>query len=734
MNKQEALNILHITEEDFFNNKILKVFNGVAGSAKSTAAAILLQLTDSYARYTSTHRLKNDAIMRFGGDTFTIAGGLFNTEDGIFFASEKEIHYKNILIDEALQTDGRLFTLLKKLVGKVNIIVCTDSKQMLPPVAEGSILKQFNEFCNLDFVKKIDLDHSLRAVNEISQEMYNDCYKEADNGKFDLYDRYKLSMNWCWLDDISYSKDNAYICHSNELEDILYKKYKLYDRYDLDLLPKGGIASKNIEDLNVENYNILSQKEALRTKLRSYFQISNVGSVTRYQGSEVQVGHKLYFLVNPNDIVGNREFYTMITRAKDVNDITLVFTRPEKKKEPFTQFFGHPVLKPKALKITDDTVIPRCDGKTIEAVREESKTAEKPIKEDELQKPYIDELLLDASRKDGVYYNILINNGKVVKEYTSEESKKPKTSLYSLLNKSQGTSFDCMEDFLRAYEKMSILYKREIHKNIDTIITPQTFDYQFNHTKNFMYSAGIDVYSAYPTAFKYGKIYDGRFFESFEEVSENDFWKEEDKYVGFFFNNSFYGQKGMIITDALVKTMREYDKEFEAFYIGRSPVLKNAKFVDYLYKKVYKSYEDKKFVRDNIRYGWMQKPFLDKIYTSDDKKEWFYGVNESQRYELLMCCVQSDMFNFIIKCKQIIYGNLQEGVCQVDCLYFNKELWTEEVKEEINKIRGNVDYRIFENKKQGKTSEKPIIYKTYEELKSKEDIEKKRSHHKKKPL
>ena len=125
---------------------------------------------------------------------------------------------------------------------------------------------------------------------------------------------------------------------------------------------------------------------------------------------------------------------------------------------------------------------------------------------------------------------------------------------------------------------------------------------------------------------------------------------------------------------------------------------------------------------NNVDYYFVDKEQFTKgvlnnnFYTVNCYNNWFYGINIDHTYELLMCCVQSEILNFIIQCKNIIFNNIQEGRCCVDCIYFNKELQTDEVKDKINNIRGNFDYRIFLNINDGKTSEKPVIYKTYKDL------------------
>lgn len=718
MNKEYALEILKISEEDFFDKNIVKVFDGIAGSAKSTAAAFLLKDTN-YARYTSTNKLRKDAENRFGGDTFTIAGGLFNTENGVFFASEKENEYENILIDEALQTDCKLFSYVEKMVGKKNVIICTDSKQMLPPTFGSSVLEKFKKFCSLDFVKCVNLYHSLRAINKESQDMYNKCYKFAEINDTRLFDFYKDLLPVCDIKNITYSRKNAYICHSNKIENFLYDKQRLFDRYELDLIPKGGIASKNIEDLDIQKYNIFSQKQALKTGARSYFQISNVGSVTRYQGSEINDGNKLYFFLSNGDCVFNREFYTMITRAKNINDIFLVYVDvPEKNN--INSFFGHEIKQPTTLQVFDDTLIPGSGGLTVgEAIENKNNRME-------IDETLANRITKEASSKDEVYYKKLTKNGSSIRiNYSLNENSK--TSLRCLLNKTQGTSFDFMAEFLEAFESVqyehadeifeSQEYSRIVNKQfIDAIIAPVNFDDRSVRGLKTKYTAGLDMCAAQPSSLKFGKMCDGHDFISYREISEDVFWKCKDEFVGFFLNISHYGSVGMIITDPLVETMKELDKDFKALFIGCSPILQNIEGANQMYDKVCNTYEDKEMIHKSIHQGFMQRPYLTKIYVGEGKSNQFYGINIDQTYELLMCCVQSETTNFIMKCKNIIFGNLQEGRCCVDCVYFNKELQTEEVKDKINSIRGNFNYRVFLNINDGKTSEKPVIYKTYKDL------------------
>lgn len=729
MNKQEALSILNITEDEFFDKNKIKVFDGIAGCAKSTASAVLLDGTD-YGRYTSTNKLKRDAFNRFGGNTFTIAGGLFYNKGGEFMTEFKDAPFDNLLIDEVLQAGRRVLDYALSVVGKKNVIICTDSKQMLPPGCGLSLINTFNEFCNEERVIVKKITKSLRPVNDESTKLYNACYSKADEQNASLFKRYKKLFSTASIDDVDYNINNAYICHTNDIEKILYKKWGLSARYDIDLLTKGGIASKDIEDIDITRYSILPQSEAVRMKTISYLQPSNVGSVTRYQGSEVTSDNKLYYFLSEDSVVYNREFYTLITRAKDINNIVLVYVKDPA--DAFTTIFDRPVMKPEKLVITEDTPV-SADGTSMKEIRIASELfGEKPLKENELQDFYIKNVIEQKRIEDGKFYTSLATDKGVVKVYDPYENEKKeeksvkRTSMASLMKKTPGAYFEEMEKFYKSFEKVQRNNINEIKKAceyadtfegfFDYIRTPSNMDDRLLKMKAESYTAGLDMYSAYPCAFHFGKVCDGRTFYSFEELPEDEFWEQQDKMVGFFMNCSCFGKVGSIITDSLVKTFKDNYKDFKALYIGACPVLENPSFAEWLYKKAYKSKEDKKELKEQIHYGWLQKKFLERIFIDNKTGERFYGINENNRYELVMCCVQSDMINFTTKCKLAIYGDVRFGTSRIDCIYFDEGLWNDEAREKIESFRGGYDFRIFKNEKDGKTADKPVIYKTYKDL------------------
>lgn len=126
------LNIFGISDDVMLDPRIVKIICGIAGSAKSSNIDKFFRAKGiDYARFTSTNKLKRDAQNRYGCYCDTIAGGLFHTDDGLFFSEEKDSPYENIVIDEILQTDIKVIEWVKNNYGDCNIIVTTDSHQML---------------------------------------------------------------------------------------------------------------------------------------------------------------------------------------------------------------------------------------------------------------------------------------------------------------------------------------------------------------------------------------------------------------------------------------------------------------------------------------------------------------------------------------------------------------------------------------------------------------------------
>lgn len=124
--------IFSFTEQQFLDPNLVKVIYGVAGRGKSSIINDFFQSRRiSYLWTTSTNKLKRDAMERYGCNASTVCSALFTSENGQFYIDEKEPECKTIIIDEILQTSPKVLDWIRHHVGKYNIIVLTDTHQML---------------------------------------------------------------------------------------------------------------------------------------------------------------------------------------------------------------------------------------------------------------------------------------------------------------------------------------------------------------------------------------------------------------------------------------------------------------------------------------------------------------------------------------------------------------------------------------------------------------------------
>lgn len=124
--------IFSFTEEQFLDPNLVKVVYGVAGRGKSSIINDFFRSHNiPYLWTTSTNKLKRDAIERYGCEASTVCSALFTSENGQFYLEEKDPDCKTIIIDEILQTSPKVLKWIENHVGRYNIIVLTDMKQML---------------------------------------------------------------------------------------------------------------------------------------------------------------------------------------------------------------------------------------------------------------------------------------------------------------------------------------------------------------------------------------------------------------------------------------------------------------------------------------------------------------------------------------------------------------------------------------------------------------------------
>lgn len=687
-------NFFGIENEDFLNNNYFKVINGIAGSAKSTNCdTILNEFLIEYGRYTSTNRAKRDAIARFGGHVDTIAGGLFNTFDGVFYSSEKEVPYDTVVIDEVLQSDPRVFDWIEHHVGKVNIIVCTDSKQMLTPSVGDVMIARFEKLISKKNCIYVNLSKSFRPRTEKTERYFTECFN-ADSDGFDLFEEFRKTHEPKSIYDISFNVDDIFITHTNECERFIYTVWNLYNRTDAELIPKGVIAREDKADAS--KYPIVPQSDVKRG-VNAYLQIGTVGSPTRYQGSEVKIGRKLYYIYQVGAKVSNREWYTVATRCWDIDSIELievVLTKTER----LTSFNGIPVLKKTIPQIEKNDEIDKLIGDRTMITDDESGT------------------LTGYTNCRPGEYNIpgeFYYNGKRI----SVEHKIPKThkmSCASLLKKDPDLSYgNYMPEFYRAYEKAQ--KRAELDNITEVILAPSG---KSDKPKS-EYEYGIDFFGSYPTILNIEKMpTSGFFFTGDDHGIFHTCVPECEEYVDFYVSsgNSSSIHDGSIVTGELVRWMQE-EVGGTFFYIGSATAKRGTRIGMTVSEKYHTNKETKSDLKKTMHWGYIGRPYLQAV-AYENMKPTGYVVNETQDKQLLMTTIKSMQMLNILKLRYMIYGDLIQGAVVADCLYFD----TDDVNDIFNRaceLLPGYEFRIFKN-----NEEKTVICKNYEELKSRDEIAK----------
>ena len=659
--------IFDITDEDMLNKNLIKVIDGIAGSAKSSKIDTFF--SGNYHRYTSTVRLMKDASRRFDCKSDTIAGGLFTTENGHFFVDMREPEEINVIIDEILQTSSRVLEWCKKYVGKYNIIITTDTRQMLPKQGGESFLKKFKEFCKEDFVIYRQLYKTYRAINEETEEMYNILYNSVDDDNGEMFSLYKNKFDTIKYEDMPFSSSYVYLTHTNNIEELLYKDKDIANRSYIEFIPKGCIAKREVD---LSRYPVLCQNQANKLRTTNYLQASNIGTVTRYQGSEVEDGQKCYFIIEPHSHVCNREFYTALTRCKNMHDFCIVICT-ESKKERLTTFNG--------IKIKDEKVLSLCsDDVDVSIIKDGMIIGEK----------FNDILSVNISTEFEYNPDVIYIDGKKYHRYTEEKMEKGKFDIRTLLKKEPNFDFD-MEEVYKVLDSHGILF----------FDAPHISNTGKSKDDNRYY---LDLFSAYPHILSHGLM---------PKNSVMTF-EESPKKINFYYIDcpEFHGK---IVTGDLGATLYDKYGHLGMLYLFSLDYTKGCKMGKVLEEAATRSIESKTEVK-KILWGILEKKYLDWMGYFDTDMSHFHGTlvrKEYNRYGILMVGILSELYKVMIDLSMI-----EDGYICVDALHFNDEKSIPKLIEKMKKDYPFLRYRIVD-KKDGY-----IVYKNYEDLKTEADIKK----------
>lgn len=681
------MEIFNITEEDFLDPTKVKIIDGIAGAGKSSLIDAFFKSKEiHYMRCTSTNVLRRDAEERYNIPCETVAGGLFTTENCHFFMAEKYPEIKTIVIDEILQTSIKTLDWIDSHKGDYNIIVTTDSCQMLAQDSGVAFLNKFLEYTKNDYCIYRELTETKRARDAQTKGIYSYLYNKVKE-ETKAFDEVKNCFEFIEMDSIDYNPNDVYICHTKEIEEELYQRWGLDSRYDLPLIPKGNIARKQPKDIS--RYPIYSQIKSERHKsVGAYLQIKNIATPTRYQGSEVTDEQTLYYIIEKDSVISNRELYTVLTRCYHMASMKIVYIDLNRKPK-IKEFNNLPVTKYLFYEVKTE---------------EEFNYIKKELKKNFL---FFQKMMMEKQReiglKNGAYNrHCLKYDGTIytVNELVEEEQQKyipPKFTARSLIEKEAYFDYTFMD---------------EVYQILDEHGANRIYYCHYkNNTKKDDYSYDLDLFSAYPAVLKFGKL----------PIDGNIYREESPERLNFYLYKGNDLTPNCIVTDTIANILPRKDTEFlfsTDYRIG-------SKMGDYLWAKAHKTQEDKKSLKC-VHYGYWQKPFLepyvderDSLILNDEtgkmekgiRKTGYYVRVEGHNHELLMVAICCEMLAIILKLITAEYGYVQ-----IDALHFNNKEKMNDLIKIMQTYFPNYDFRI-----EDKTNH-TILYKSYEDLQSKEDI------------
>lgn len=660
--------MLSVTKKVFFDKNIIKIFDCIAGAGKSTYInEFYKKYNVDYVKYCATNQQKRDSDNRFNSNNDTIAGGLFINNGFLFYIEEKDPICKEVVIDEVLQSNIKIIDWVNNHVGKYNIVILTDSRQMLSADIGKLFLKKFKDLMKQDNVKVFTNNITLRARNEKTKNYIEKCYKSVNDENNNIFSSDKGKIKNVSIDDITYSTNNVYIVHNNDIEEELYNKFNLYNNYELPLIPKGKIARLD-KELKKTKYKILPQNRT-KSKNIGYWQVANIATPTRYQGAEVEDGRTLYYCIDNNSIVFNREWYTVISRLHNIENLVVVNIQ-RKEKENLLLRYNNKKIKIKTIY-------------TIEGKYDFLEKEDKHIAKEDFNKlniPYDRNLYYDRTK---VWYN-----GRKYTTYTSGTKQSNKITISSLLKR------ECDFD----YNMASFLKKvSEIGKDIELPCNLTAVRLNLDEKNRDKYQFALDLKASYPHILNFAKL----------PINRNS-----DIKVSLYLSvkENSVTQIGRVITDSLYNILSDEDKE-KFTLITEYDAKIGSEMGTWLYNESIRCIESAIKIKD-IHYGFVERQYLSPIEYNKYKKPTAYVANPENNHGLLMMAIKSEQLMTMIKCKQHIYNDITKGYINADCIYFNTDKDINILGDELKTILYPYDFRIQTNDKK-----KEILYKTYEELK-----------------
>lgn len=698
--------LLGISATTFWDSHIIKVLDGIAGSGKSSMLDTIFKTAGvEYERYTSTNVLKRSAVERYGGHCDTIAGGLFTTDDGKFFSSEKSAGAPVVVIDEALQVGRKAIEWAEHHRGECNIFLLTDSRQMLDPGAGVSLINDFKDFKRRDHVAVVPMTKTLRARTEETEAYYYKTFQSVADDRSLFYD-FKKTHKVISLNDLSYNAGDVYITHTKKIEKRLYQRFNLYTRYDLDLIPKGSIARKPPKDAS--KYPILPQED-IPARLKGYFQIANIGTPTRYQGSECDATKKLYYIVQKGARVSAREWYTVVTRAYDIRSIVIVECEKEKAPAELKTFWGKPVKDTAWASLTGDEMLE--DGRLVKDIDTGTE------KVGRLDRGDILDAMKEVKDTDSIHYREggFSLGGRLVLQ--SKEEEKPALSIASMLAKEPCFSYSFMADFYKRYEEVQESCYGGMICDLPHSASVKARDFE-KCKGDFRY--GLDLQASYPHILDKCKLPIDS--ELITEDSEEWQISRPDTYSFCTVSDSSFIADGAIISVETALLLEEMDEHAKFFWLGACSAKTGSIIGSKLIEMVTGTKESNE-KRKTLRYGLIERSFLSGCEYDGKGGVTAYAREPHNDNAPLMWAIKDHQTRLMLSIYRRVYHECPGyGLTVADGIYFDYYDDIVDLGKEIKADHPWCDFRIYTVSDEDKKAN--IIFKTYVDPPSASDLKK----------
>lgn len=676
-----------ISDADLLDKNKIKIISGIAGSGKSQSAVDnLRRLGVNFCLASFSNALKFAAADRFKCDTDTICGLAFENYPHPRYAEKDVTEYDAVILDEILLDGIDCLKWIKShATGKVNIIALTDDRQMLQAENGKAVIKAFDKLCKQKNVIYVETTKTYRAKNDETRAMYDELYNLNSDQLFTISQAMNLfKCDLVKFDDISYNRNNTYICHSNRIEHEVYKRYGLCNRYDIDLIPKNHIARDR--NVDVSKYPICDQITATDKKLTAYVQAANCATPTRFQGREVEVGDDLYFIVEKDSLFTGRELYTVGTRAKDIKSIHIAMVEVSDYRDP-VDIKGIKVVEASRLNIPDYSE---------NYMQTNSISMWKFLKEhgDKSVYYYDDYVMSDnkvvlstisTSKLNGMGATVTNEKGVFTIEFNKSRPGARK-SIKSITKKDPSMHFDFMP---KVYSIINDAVK------IPRINNPKGCN------KN-QFQRLCDLRSAFPTILNFADMPSAGFiYEQYDKDLLN-----------------FYIYEGDVVTNGSLITEELADKLGNSRYVFSTSKQVGCELGRYTYTQSKISKEKKAKINHDFKWGILYRSYYDKkVVCKDGVRSQKYVKCKENNLELVACALWSKLCLIMIEAIESM--GEKKFVVVTDGIYYTSD--------KMPKLPEWCDYRIDDlilNRALGKDGEKygHIIYKTYDDLKTNNQI------------